>query len=304
MDGKTALRDLRILLNEASDSDFMDNKSSYEYIWQAAIEFVERTNCLTSTQDITTVADTANNTLNADFMKLYLKNKDNNYYLKYNNGSGDSFILWQDKAEAIYQNSTASVDTPSKFYIEDDPTLDSQISSTATLAGASTGGACTLTDASSATKFADVSAGDAVHNVTDGSDGYVISKTSNTALVTALFDGTNNYWTLGDSYVIQPQGRMRLIFNPPPATAGHTATVYYVQRPAPVFSDYGAYRFQPQHMRAILHYAAWLYKYRDKAPSYGDKFYQFFDAQARKAGNVVTEALNRRGFRVNLRKRA
>lgn len=301
MDGRSLLRSLRILLNEASNSDFLDSRASYEYIWQAAKEFVDRSNCLTTTQSITTVANQAQYTLNADFMKMYLKDSSNNHYLKYNNGSANQFILFQDKEDAIYQNSTSGVEIPTKFYIEDDPTLDSQISSTAKAAGASSGGVCTLTDTTA--PFADVSVGDIVHNTTDGSDGYVVSKTSTSVLVTALFDGTNNDWTNLDAYVIQPQGRLRIVFNPPPSTAGHTVTVYYVQRPTPVFSDYGVYRFSEQHMQAVIFYAAFLYKYRDRIPNFGDKFYLFFDSQIRKASNSLNQGLLRKGFGVNFRGR-
>lgn len=304
MDGKSLLRELRQILNEASDSSYMDAKLSYELLWQAAIEFTDRANCLAATQSISTVANQEAYTLNADFLKLYLKNRDNNFYTKYNTGTDSSFILFKDKASIIYQNSTASTTVPSYFYIEDEPTLNTQISSTTSLVGAKTGGQCTLTDTSSATRFANVHAGDVVHNTTDGSVGYVLSKTSNTALVTALFDGTDNDWTLADSYVIQPQGRLRLVLSPPPSTTSHTMTVYYIQRPTPVFSDYGIYRFSTQHLRAIIHYAAWLYKYRDRTPDFGDKFYQFFESYVRKGTVQLNNALNRQGFTVNFKKRA
>lgn len=304
MDGKSLTRELRLILNEASDSSYMDNRLSYELLWQAAIEFVDRTNCLAATQSITTVASQTGYTLNADFIKLYLRNRDNNFYIKYNDGSADTFILYKDKQDVIYQNSTEATTVPSYFYIDDDATLNSQISSTASAAGAKTGGQCTLTDSSSSTRFANVSAGDIVHNTTDGSSGYVISKTSNTALVTALFDGTDNDWSLADAYVIQPQGRLRLVLSPPPSTASHTATVYYIQRPSPVFADYGVYRFSLQHLRAILHYAAWLYKYRDRDPNFGDKFFQHFDSSVRKGAVQLNNTMNRQGFGVSFKRRS
>lgn len=303
MDGVTALRSLRQLLSEASDSTFMDTKTSYEYLWQAAIEFTDRTSCLTNTQSISTVANQAAYSLDADYMKIYLKNSDNNYFLKYNDGSANSFINFKEKDSLIYQNSTGSTTVPSWFYIEDEPTLNTQITGTISAAGALSGGQVTLTDTSVATKFSNASAGDAVHNTTDSSAGYVISKTSATALVTALFDGTDNDWDLADAYVLQPQGRMRLVLSPPPSTASHTITFYYVQRPAPVFSNYGVYRFQPQHMRAIINYTAWLYKYRDREPNYGDKFYQIFELETRKSGANINKGLNRQGFKVNFLKR-
>lgn len=303
MDGKTLLRELRQLINEASDSAYMDNKLSYELLWQAATEFVDRTNALSTTQSITTVANQAAYTLSADFLKLYLSNNNNDLYIKYNNGSDDTFPILRDKERVIYQNSTASVDIPSFFYLEDEPTLNSRISSTASAAGARTAGEATLTDASSSTRFANVSAGDVVHNTTDGSVGYVVSKTSNTALVTALFDGTDNDWTNADAYVIQPQGRLRVVLEQPPSTASHTVTVYYIQRPAPVFSDYGMYRFPTQHLRAILYYAAWLYKYRDRTPDFGDKFFKYFDNYVRRGAVSVKNNFNRYNFKVSFKGR-
>jgi hypothetical protein len=70
-----------------------------------------------------------------------------------------------------------------------------------------------------------------------------------------------------------------------------------------VFSNYGVYRFQPQHMRAIINYAAWLYKYQDRNPNYGDKFYQIFELETRKSGANINKGLNRQGFSVNFKKR-
>lgn len=299
-DGKSLLRGLREVLNEASGSEFLDDRTSYEYLYEAAIELTSRLNATTTTQDITTVAGTQSYTLNADYLKLYLRNKDGNYYAKHNDGTADTFILLKEKSDIIFQNSTAS-SQPNGFYLEDDPNLDTQLSSTTTSAGASSGGQATLTDTTA--DFSDVSAGDIVHNTSDGSDGYVLSKTSSTVLVTALFGGTDDDYTSGDSYVIQPQGRIRLVMTPPPDTSAETLTVYYVKRPDPVFSDYGVYLFQPQHLRALYMYAAWLYKYRDSDPSFGDRYFQFFDRHTRQAGRDLNQGLRRTGFSVNLKGR-
>ena len=300
MDGKALLRRLRELLNEASDSEFIDDRTSYEYLYQAAIEFVDRTNCLTSTQTITTVADQSGYTLNADYMGLYLKDRNNNYYIKYNDGSEDQFLLFKEKEDLIYQNSTASVTVPHSWYIEDDPNIDSSSTGANVTTDAGLGGQSTL---SSTGSFEDVSAGDVVHNLTDSSDGMVVSRTSDDSIETALFDGSNNYWTAADTFIIQPQGRFRIVLSPPPSTSAHQITFYYVQRPAPVFTSYGAYRFQPQHLQAILYYAAWLYKYRDRAPGFGDKYYQFFEQQVAKSRISIHGSLNQRGWKMNLKAR-
>lgn len=275
------------------------------YLWEAAKEFVSRTNCLKATQTITTVADQSGYTLNADFMKLYLKNADEDFVIKYNDGTNNSFLPWREYNKIIVENSTTSVSIPSNFAIIDDSTLDSQVTGTASAAGAASGGQCTLTDTdASATQFADVSAGDIVHNTTDGADGIVLSKTSNTALVTALFGGSGNDWASSDAYVIQPQGRMQLVLNPPPSTAGHTITVSYVQIPPPVFSSYGVYRFQQQIADAIVKYAVWMYRYRDRDPDLGDKFFQYFERQIRRMNSVLRETSDKNKLKVSFKKRA
>ena len=301
MDGKTLLYQVRQLLEEDSGSSFLDDFLTYQFINEAAVEFCRRTLALTATQSITTVADQEEYTLNADYMGLYLKNNSNNFYLKYSDGTNSHFINWKSYEDVIYQNNTTSVSIPDRFTVIDKATLASPISSEATAAGDKSGGECTLTDTNS--DFSDVFAGDIVHNVTDVSDGVVTSKTSTTALKTALFNGTDNEWDDDDDYVIQPQGRYQLIFDPPPSTAAHTATLYYIQRPAPVYSDYGAFRFQSHSTPALTRYAAWLYKYRDKDPNFGDKWYQFFEDMIRKSNNQIDHIKRRKNFRVSLKGR-
>ena len=74
MDGKGLLYKLGSLLNEDATSGFLDDFTSYEFLYEAAKEFVSRTACITATQTITTVVDQTDYTLNADFLGLYLLN--------------------------------------------------------------------------------------------------------------------------------------------------------------------------------------------------------------------------------------
>jgi hypothetical protein len=117
-----------------------------------------------------------------------------------------------------------------------------------------------------------------------------------------LFDGTGNDWTTADNYFITPQGRFSIILDPPPASAGDTLTVYYVKRPAPVFSLYRSYSIPIGYKQALVHYAAFMYKYRDQAPNFGDIFYRNFDTAVRQAAGQFNRSLMRRSFRVNLNK--
>lgn len=299
MDGKEVLEQLYDLVNESSTSSFISRKLAFAYVNEAAIEFVERTNCLRTTQSITTVADQQEYTLNADFLKLYLADDYNNKYIKYNDGTNTSLVFETDYTDIYSKTTTTSTAIPPGFSIIDDA-QDSRLTGTTTSDGASTYGESVLTD--SGADFSDVSAGDIVHNVTDGSDGYVIEP-GTTTLTTALFNGTANDWTTSDAYVIQPQGRLKLVLENPSSTAGHTITVPYIQRPKPVYSDYGAFRFQPQQLAAIIKYAAWLIKYKDSDQNMANAWYVAWDKQIRAKASELNNTFLRKGFTLNLKAR-
>ena len=302
MDGKALLFRLRQVLDEDSTSSFMDDRTSFDYLYEAAIELAMRTKALISSQTITTVADQSGYTLDADFLGLYAKDSHNTYFIKHtDSSSNDNFPIWRDYEDILFANQTTSVAVPSFFTIINDPDKDSQVTGTATSTASETGYQSTLTD--TAGDFSDVSAGDSIHNTTDGSDGIVLSKTSGTILETALFGGTANDWTSGDAYVIQPQGRMKLVLDQPPSTAGETITVYYIKRPDPVYSHYGTYRFQNQHLMALVKYAAWMYKYRDREPQTGDMLFQYWDRQVGIGSEQIRNTMNRKGFKVNRKAR-
>ena len=300
MDGKDLKRRLRVLMDEDTGSGWLDEQSSYDFLYEGAKEVVDRTGCLKSTQSITTVAETSSYNLNPDFMRLYAKNSSNKFYIKLNDGSNNHFPIAKDYEDVIYEDNTNSVSIPGRFAIIDQSLL-SQIGSTATSAGAASGGECTLTD--SAALFANVEPGAIVHNTTDGSDGVVLSKTSTSAVKTALFGGTNNDWSSSDAYIIQPQGRYQLILDPPPSVSGYTITVSYIQIPDPVYSDYGIYRFSNQYKESVVKYAFWLYKYRDGAPDVGDAMYRYFEAQVGKYSHFVNQGLRGSPLKVNFKAR-
>jgi len=298
-DGKDLLRRLRGLLNEDSDSGWLDTQTSYDFLYDAAVEYVDRTGCLRSSQSITTVADQTDYNINPDFLRLYLKNTSNNFYIKYNDGSNDNFLTWKDYEDIFYESNTTSVSVPSKFTIID-ADLPTLVYGNTTLVGAASYGRCYLTDTGN--DFSDVNAGATVRNEDDSSAGVVISKlSSSTVLMTALFGGTNDDWTLNDYYAIQPQARYKLIIDPPPSTGGHTITLPYVQRPDPVYWDYGAYAFV--NPSALVKYAFWLYKYRDKDPNFGDAMYRFWEAEVAKKAYSINRGQRPTRIKVNLKAR-
>lgn len=297
-DGKDLLRRLRNLLNEDSDSGWLDEQTSYDYLYDAAVDFVDRTGCVHDAQGITLVPDQEMYDLNPNFLRLFLKNSSNNYYINLYDGSNWHPIMWADAEDILYDyNASATAAIPSKFSIVDSEP-PGQIIGTATAAGADSGGQQILTD--TAADFTDVDAGAIVHNTTDGSDGVVLSKTSDTILVTALFGGTDHDYTIGDAYVIQPQARYQLGLSPLPSTA-YVLAVTYVKRPAPVYSDYGVYEFINPNV--LVKYAYWLYKYRDRDPNFGDAMYKFWEMEISRKAYSVNRGQRPNRFRINMKAR-
>lgn len=303
MDGATLLRDLRSLLQEDSSTAFLEDRISYEFLYQAVCEFVHRSRSVTSTQTITTIADQAAYDLNHDFMGMAYVDPDSREYIKYYDNSSYQFLYSKPYGEIVYANNTSSVSIPYNWAVRDDPTATTNLTGTASAAGSlsSSSGEATLTDTATS-QFASVVVGDAVHNTTDGASGYVVAPSSSSAVITAMFDGTENDWDGADAYIITLQNRLQLVLDPPPATSGHTVTVYYIQRPGPVFSKFRSYRLNPRYRNVIVKYAAWLYKYRDMSPDFGDKWYQIFDAEARKAAQELNRAQQKTGFKVYFKK--
>lgn len=289
MDGKLLLRTLRELLGESSNSDWLDDFTSYGFLNAAAQEFVQRTECLRSEQSITTVAETASYDLNADFLQLYLRDSSNNWYLKIAYSTTTNWIKWK-PYEELFTSTATSIPYPSNFAIIDNPTLPTLLTGTASATGAASGGQCTLTNSPSGGFVAGkVSPGDSVNNTTDGATGIVLSVTSATALVTALFDGSGNDWTSSDAYAIQPQARLKIVLDPPPSVSGYTITVPYVQRPNPVYSNYGTWRIPEGAHLPICQYAAFLYKYRDREAQFGDAFNVMFERAVQKWARRTNE---------------
>lgn len=291
MDGKALEYGLRNLINEKSTSRFLDARTSYSFLYEAAVELTRISECFRTTQAITTIANQAAYTIDGNFLALYLKNSDNQFFLKYNDGSNDYFLEYKPYQEVIWDNDTDSVTIPSYWTITADPTLDDQIAVDASQAGAAVGGKSNLTVV--AETFEDITTGDICHNTDDGSDGVVVAYTSTTSIDVALFGGTDNDVTDEDSFIIQPKGRLLLQLDPPPSTADHTVTLYFIHKPDPVYHSYGVYPFAFDYGDALIKYAGWLYKYRDSEPDFGNAWYTFFLSQAEKHGELFKKAVGR-----------
>ena len=319
MDGLTLLRELRMLLSESSSSSWPDVKNSYDFLFQAAIATEERAHFQTAEQQISTVANQRNYRLSYQFLSLYLKDNQNRYFIKYNDGSGggdlwvpgdDSFIFMSSMDAITLANQTESVPIPYSFAIRDrtpDTRKSAAASSTEaltepyTIFGQSLGEAL-LKD--SDVNFSEIYPGDIVHNLTDLSHGIVIAPGADTYVNCAIFDGTNNKFTSGDGYLINPQAYYELYLDPPPKYSQNLITIYYIRKPIPVYSAYRSYAFPFGYSSCLSNYAAWLYKYRDREPNFGDAFYKYWDLKTRTLKESVNRSKVRRDFGVNMMRRA
>lgn len=303
MDGKRLSRQLRQMLNEESGSNFLDSFTTYDLLNQAAVQLNDTLEQLETEIDLTTVADQADYTLPANYTRLTRVNHLGRGLVRYSDGASFHNIVMKDD-DLRFRNetfTTTSADIPSSFSIQYDDAEDSQVTGTTTAAGTAVAGKAILADTGA--DFSDVEAGDTIHNTTDGSMGVVLSKTSGTVLVTALFDGTANDYTSGDAYVIQPQAKYKLTLDPPPSNASNVVTVGYLRRPKPVYSDYDSFQFPTQYQDALVFYAAGFYKYRNQMNDEGNTWFGHANQLVRMHNKSTNQTLNKRRVIVNFKKK-
>lgn len=304
MDGKTLYNGVVRLIDEIPNCTIrVAPRATYDFLYEAACTFIRYTACLKSSQTITMVADQTAYDLNADFLAPYWLNDMNERIVRYYDGSNYSYPTMRDYGDILRSGNTTSVTVPYNFALITKTTQGSQVTGTTTSAGAATAGASTLTQ-STGTFLTTVSAGDEVYNTTDGSSGVVMEVTSNTALVTALFDGGDNEWGSGDAFVITPQPRKQIVIDPPPSTAGHTVMIPYLQKPSPVYSERRSYRIDNMYASTIEKYAAWLYLSKEGKQNFGAMWREHFEQVVREAAGDYRQLYGRHAFRVNMKKRS
>lgn len=261
MDGKELVRAVLDNIDAQNAAALIDKKwRVYESLDEAAAIFLRETRILHNRVTLTTVAEQQAYALPPDFIDLYLASgPGRRYFIKYNDTAIDSWPRLAPYETIVLDNKTDTQNTPGCFSIRDRYDADTAITGTATAAGALSRGQCTLTDSAKLfTTTHRVWPRYVIHNETDGSDGVVLSVPDATHLVTALAGGSKNAWTSGDVYRIQPSSAMEIYLDAPSEQSGHTMTVEYVCTPAPVYSDYGVWRFPDRVCRAIAAGAAAL----------------------------------------------
>jgi hypothetical protein len=310
MDGKTARLFTERLIHAVSKADLANRKLTHDFMNAGAEEFVSRVNCIKETQSITTVADQADYDLNGNYLRLYLKTgypRGGNYFILYNNGTTEYRVLWKAYQRVIYDNNTTSIALPSGFTIHEKTSLGTQVTGTTTSAGAQSGGQSTLTDTAGSFTSDDIQERDIVHNSTGDYTGIVLSTPStDTAITTAMFDHDGNPvgWASGDTYVIQPAARYQLQLDPPPSTASHTITTYYLAKPNPVYTDYGTWQIMDVYHKAFCYWAAdsYLaeYELKDVAQTpfmvVGQKYKNIFNEMVVRARRDFDLALAKSGY--------
>ncbi len=302
MDGKRLSRQLRQMMNEEEGSNYIDPFTTFDLLNQAASKLNDKIEHLKATQDITTIADTPNYTLNADYMRLDVTNAKGRELIRYDDGETLHYIPRKDDDVRVRNKTftTESRAVPSSFDIMYDATVIGQVTGTETTGGALSAGKAALID--STAPFANVQVNDTIHNTTDGAMGVVLSKTSTSQIVCAMFDGTNNFFTNGDAYVINPQARYRVLVDPPCETAGDTIRLWYLKRPDPVYSDYDAFPFPIHFQDALIFYAVGFYKYRMQMNEIGNTWFIAAENLLRQYNKAQNSALGRRRVTVNFKK--
>ena len=303
MDGKKLTRLVLDALDEDSVSDrYADQRKIYECLDEAAGIFCREAMILHASATLTTVEDQQAYDLPPGFVALFMKTRYGRYFIKYSDGTYESFPR-MDTYESLYRAKlTESQDIPSRFALIDKGDKESVIEGTATGDGAASGGECILVDTGkSFTTTHMVHSRDVIHNITDGSDGFVLSVTDATHLVVALFDGTDNDITSGDAYVIQPAAEQQVFLDAPSSTAGHTITVPYVCMPDPVFSNYGFWRFSPRVSRAIAAGAAGLFKTPKREFTEARMLGGLFTAELRRTRNEIAASAIQTGVHRSIR---
>lgn len=302
MDGYNLIRKLYRCLGEESTSAFLNTDFSYDLLYDAVCLFIARTGAYTSSQTITTIDGTRTYNLNPDFAGLYMKSpQDNRLFLSYTTSDGSvSNMFFKEYDSLYYNNNDYAVTIPSSFTILDVAPLSNVLGSATTTSSLSTTGSGTSVLADTAADFSTVSEGDEVINYTDGSHGIVTAVS--TTLTVVLLGGTDNFFTSADKYCIIPQQRMAIYLDPEPDTSDDTFAVPYLVKPVKVYSNYQTYPILDVYSQPIVEYAAFIYKYKDKEPNFGDKWYQNFDRACREANKVYRRVKNKTDFRVNMRK--
>lgn len=303
MDGKKLTRLVLDALDELQvNENYASLRKIYENLEWACTLFLRETLSFKKSQVITTVVNQQIYDLEPDFIGLYMKNSNSRYTLKYNDGSNDSWPTEKSYEKIYRSNQTTPKAIPNNFALRLKPTAESAKVAYANATVAPSGGQYVLTGATltggNPLDCNSLKARDLVHNLTDNSDGYVLLITSATILNLALFDGTNNDITTGDTLVFSPAARQQIVLDAPSESSGHTITVEYIALPSPVYSEYAQWELEYKNCRAIAWGAASLFTVPQGELQDSQVLGGFFADELRRYRNEqAKQALHQRRYR-------
>jgi len=292
MDGKKLTQAVLDFLDEDTVSDlYAGAREIYENLDLSVQIFARETGILHKMFDITMVASQQNYDIPPDYVRPHMKDTRSKYIARYYDGANYSWVTMASYEKLFRANYTTERSTPGRFAVIDKADKEDLIQGTVDSDGAKSGGQCILHDASMLFNTTNkVYPRDIIHNTTDGSDGYVLSVTDDTHLVVALFEGTDDDFTNGDSYIIQPAAEKQIFLDAPSESSGDVFTFPYVCLPTPVFSDYGFWRISPRACKAIAAGAAALFKMPKREFKESDKIGGLFAAEVTRMRRETAQA--------------
>src|SRR3990167_2451777 len=102
MEGHYLLRGVKKLLQESDAGTFLDNRFTYDLLYEAVCDFNLRAHFLTSSQSIpVTSALGATYKLNSDYAELRDMDDSNRFFIKYVTGGATYFLYPQDRSEIL-----------------------------------------------------------------------------------------------------------------------------------------------------------------------------------------------------------
>ena len=118
MDGASLVYTLKQVLREATNSDFLDERTSYDFLFKAFKEINQRARYLVNEYPITTTALTSSYDLPADFMGTYYMNDRNELIIIYTTAGGSiTFPKWRDYDKMRQNTDTTAQPVPDNFSI-------------------------------------------------------------------------------------------------------------------------------------------------------------------------------------------
>ena len=282
MDAQTIISKVYSLINEADSSTFIDEATTYELLNAALREVVRRTQLFIKQSTINILAGQASYTLSYDFLKFFARSTDDyaEPVIYYKNNK----ISYIDYGTYLGLDKSVTAKIPTNYTLNFNFPR-SAIRGLASSNATPTNGEVRLTDI--AQSFKESIVGGTVHLTHAGTtyNGYIVEYVSPTTLIIATQPSIPI--TVGDGYVISPPPTNMITFYPTPSE-DFDLDIYYYHTLPPIYSPYRSIPIPQDLLIPVACYICWLYKYKDREPAYGDKYFMIFEAGIRRYAPIKT----------------